>query len=106
MKADELRALSEGDLKIRHEEMAEEFFNLRFQNGTGQLENYKRLALVRRDIARIETIVRERALGIDIPVKAEEDRPKKRRKAEETVEETDQLLEDESKENLEEDSNG
>jgi large subunit ribosomal protein L29 len=43
----------------------EELFNLRFQSATGQLENHGRLRAVRRDIARIYTILRERELGID-----------------------------------------
>jgi ribosomal protein L29 len=42
----------------------EELFNLRFQSATGQLENHGRLKAVRRDIARIYTILRERELGI------------------------------------------
>ena len=42
----------------------EELFNLRFQGATGQLENHGRLRAVRKDIARIYTIVRERELGI------------------------------------------
>ena len=43
----------------------EELFNLRFQSATGQLESHGRLRAVRRDIARIYTIMRERELGID-----------------------------------------
>jgi large subunit ribosomal protein L29 len=43
----------------------EELFNLRFQSATGQLESHGRLRAVRRDIARIYTILRERELGID-----------------------------------------
>lgn len=42
----------------------EELFNLRFQSATGQLESHGRLKAVRRDIARIYTILRERELGI------------------------------------------
>ncbi|MCJ7826637.1 MAG: 50S ribosomal protein L29 [Demequinaceae bacterium] len=42
----------------------EELFNLRFQSATGQLENHGRLKAVKRDIARIYTILRERELGI------------------------------------------
>ncbi|BDZ41195.1 50S ribosomal protein L29 [Paraoerskovia sediminicola] len=42
----------------------EELFNLRFQSATGQLESHGRLKAVRRDIARIHTIIRERELGI------------------------------------------
>ncbi|MFZ4893387.1 50S ribosomal protein L29 [Plantibacter sp. Mn2098] len=42
----------------------EELFNLRFQSATGQLENHGRLRAVKRDIARIYTVIRERELGI------------------------------------------
>ena len=43
----------------------EELFNLRFQSATGQLDNNRRLQVVRRDIARIYTIMRSRELGIE-----------------------------------------
>lgn len=62
MKAFELRESGSQDLRTRLEEIKEEFFNLRFQNATGQLENYKQLGRIKRDIARIETILREREL--------------------------------------------
>ena len=51
----------------------EELFNLRFQSATGQLENHGRLRAVKRDIARIYTVIRERELGIratPVPVEA------------------------------------
>jgi large subunit ribosomal protein L29 len=51
-------------LAERLKEAREELFNLRFQGATGQLENHGRLRAVRRDIARIYTILRERELGI------------------------------------------
>jgi large subunit ribosomal protein L29 len=62
--AAELRALSGEDLAGKLSESKEELFNLRFQNATGQLENNARLRTVRRDIARIYTVLRERELGI------------------------------------------
>ncbi len=62
--AAELRALSADDLADKLREAKEELFNLRFQNATGQLENNARLRTVRRDIARIYTILTERELGI------------------------------------------
>ena len=62
MKPAEVRALSDAELARRLEELQQELFNLRFQLTTRQLENYKRLEAVRRDIARVRTIVRERAL--------------------------------------------
>ena len=55
----ELREMDEGELGTRLAEARQELFNLRFQHVTGQLDNYARLGQVRRDIARIETILRE-----------------------------------------------
>ncbi|MGH1563616.1 50S ribosomal protein L29 [Mumia sp. DW29H23] len=62
--AADLRALSAEDLAAKLGEAKEELFNLRFQAATGQLENNARLRTVRKDIARIYTVVRERELGI------------------------------------------
>ena len=62
--AAELRELNAEDLETKLRESKEELFNLRFQSATGQLENNSRLRTVRRDIARIYTVVRERELGI------------------------------------------
>ena len=60
----ELRELGDADLATRLGESKEELFNLRFQNATGQLDNHRRLQTVRRDIARIYTVMRERELGL------------------------------------------
>jgi large subunit ribosomal protein L29 len=60
----ELRELPDEDLMIRLRDSKEELFNLRFQVATGQLDNNRRLQTVRRDIARIYTVMRERELGI------------------------------------------
>ncbi|MGA9102218.1 50S ribosomal protein L29 [Aeromicrobium sp.] len=62
--AAELRALNAEDLEEKLKEAKEELFNLRFQNATGQLDNSARLKTVRREIARIYTVMRERELGI------------------------------------------
>jgi large subunit ribosomal protein L29 len=62
--AAELRALPDDALDEKLKEAKEELFNLRFQNATGQLDNTARLRAVRRDIARIYTVQRERELGI------------------------------------------
>ena len=62
--AHELDDLNAVDLETRLREAKEELFNLRFQAATGQLESHGRLRAVRRDIARIYTIIRERELGI------------------------------------------
>ena len=62
--ANELRNSDTEDLVIKLREAKEELFNLRFQAATGQLESHGRLRAVRRDIARIYTVMRERELGI------------------------------------------
>jgi large subunit ribosomal protein L29 len=63
MKAKDLRLLSEGELVEKEKELNEELFNLRFQQATGQLENVMRLPQVKRDIARVKTIFKEKALS-------------------------------------------
>ena len=80
MNADALRELSSDDLTERMDEVKEEFFNLRFQNATGQLENFAQIKRVKREIARIQTLVHERELGIEIepkPQKVAKAKPKK-----------------------------
>ena len=62
--ANELRNSDTEDLVTKLREAKEELFNLRFQAATGQLESHGRLRAVRRDIARIYTVMRERELGI------------------------------------------
>ncbi|MCL4541840.1 MAG: 50S ribosomal protein L29 [Chloroflexi bacterium] len=64
MKPADLRALSDEELAKRLDELQQELFNLRFQLTTRQLENYNRLDAVRRDIARVRTILRERELEV------------------------------------------
>ena len=63
-KAHELDEMNDVDLEARLREAKEELFNLRFQAATGQLESHGRLRTVKKDIARIYTVVRERELGI------------------------------------------
>ena len=67
-----LRTYTEEDLQRQLREAKEELFNLRFQAATGQLESHGRLRMVRRDIARIYTVLRERELGIIGYVEPEE----------------------------------
>jgi len=62
MKAEELRELTDEELQRKGQELVEELFNLRFQLATGQIENVGRITAVRRDIARVKTIQRERQL--------------------------------------------
>ena len=63
-KAEEFRGKTTEDLQEMLKELNEELFNLRFQAATGQLESHGRLTAVRKEIARIYTIIRERELGI------------------------------------------
>jgi large subunit ribosomal protein L29 len=62
--ATEYRGLESEELVQKLSEAKEELFNLRFQAATGQLESHGRLQAVRKDIARIYTVLRERELGI------------------------------------------
>jgi large subunit ribosomal protein L29 len=62
--AGDLRGLLDDELVTKLREAKEELFNLRFQSATGQLDNNARLRTVRKDIARIYTVMRERELGL------------------------------------------
>jgi large subunit ribosomal protein L29 len=62
--ARELRELGDAELLEKLREGKEELFNLRFQQATGQLENHGRMRAVKKDIARIYTLMTERELGI------------------------------------------
>jgi large subunit ribosomal protein L29 len=64
IKPGELHGLEDDELVAKLHEAKEELFNLRFQAATGQLESHGRLRAVRKDIARIYTVLRERELGI------------------------------------------
>jgi len=69
--AADLRGLSREELNAKVVELKEELFNLRFQAAVGQLESHGRLREVRKDIARVYTVIQERNLGIvDEPGKA------------------------------------
>ena len=63
MKPKDLRALNDGELLQKTKELKEELFNLRFQQATGQLDNTMRIPQVKRDIARVHTILREKTLS-------------------------------------------
>jgi len=71
LSAAELRSSSPEELVSKLAEAKEELFNLRFQGATGQLESHGRLRAVRKEIARIYTVLRERELGIIIDVEDE-----------------------------------
>ncbi len=64
VKAKELRDLSNEQLETKLAEFKEELFNLRFQLATGQLENPMRVRAVRKDIARVKTVMQERVRNI------------------------------------------
>lgn len=64
MKAKQVRQMSGKELEGKLLELKAELFNLRFQLATGQLDNPLRINVVRKDIARVKTILRERELGI------------------------------------------
>ena len=60
MKASELRELTVEELKQREVDLSEEIFNLRFQLATAQLENKMRVPQVKKDLARVKTLIKER----------------------------------------------
>jgi len=64
MKPSELRAMTDQELRAKEREVAHELFLLRFRHAAGQLDNAARLRTLRRELARIKTIIRERELGI------------------------------------------
>jgi large subunit ribosomal protein L29 len=64
MRAKEIRQMSEKELNSKLLDLKSELFNLRFQLATGQLDNPLKISTVRKDIARVKTISRERELFI------------------------------------------
>lgn len=70
MKINEIRDLSEQELVEKLNSLKEELFNLRFQNATNQLENPMRIAAVKKDIAKVKTIIKEKELGINASINA------------------------------------
>ena len=65
MKVSEIKELGPEDMQKKVDDLREELFNLRFQHGTGQLENPQKLKQAKKDIARLKTIMREVALKQD-----------------------------------------
>ncbi|WP_409339209.1 50S ribosomal protein L29 [Lacticaseibacillus paracasei] len=63
MKAKEITALTTAEMLDKEKQYKEELFNLRFQQATGQLENTARLSQVRKNIARIKTVLRQQPLN-------------------------------------------
>lgn len=65
MKANELRELTTEELQKKVADLKAELFNLRFQLATGQLENYRRVRAVRKDLARVKTVLWEREAKVE-----------------------------------------
>jgi len=63
MKARDLKELTAEELLKKEKDLKEELFNLRFQHSTGQLDNTARLKQVKKDVARLETVLRQKALN-------------------------------------------
>ncbi len=63
MKITEIRALSDEQLQSKLAELKKDFFNLRFQHATNQLDNPQKLKAVKHDIARVMTVIRQREIG-------------------------------------------
>ena len=63
MKASEIRELSAAELESKLKDLKAELFNLRFQHAINQLDNPMRLGAVKKDIARVKTIIREKELA-------------------------------------------
>jgi len=64
MKAGDVRSLSPEERQQKLVDMKQELFNLRFQHATGQLENPQRLKQIKRDVARVQTVIREEELPL------------------------------------------
>ena len=75
MRAAEIRRLSPEELTQRLDDSADDLFRLRFQLISGQLQNHRRIRQIRREIARIKTIIRERELQINQAMNEEEGTP-------------------------------
>ena len=89
MELDKIRNLSDGELQVEETKAAEQLFRLRFQMKLGQTEGVKKLRGLKKDIARIKTISRERSLGLhgEAP-KAESAEPVKAARAKKAAKKT------------------
>lgn len=93
----ELATMDDERLVVELKRAKEELFNLRFQSATGQLDSHGRLRAVKRDIARLYTVIRERELGISAspaPVEKAADKKKSKKADEASTSEKDQKAED------------
>jgi large subunit ribosomal protein L29 len=90
MKGQQIRELSDEELQQKEEELIEQLFKLRFQQAIGQIENPQKLKLIRKDIARVKTVIRERQITgqtISKSVEVEEEKEEKKKKEEKRKEE-------------------
>ena len=74
----DIRELNEGEINVRIAELEEERFRLKFRAGTETLEDPLRLRVIRKDVARLKTVLKEKIIGIDYAITAEA-KPKKTR---------------------------
>lgn len=65
MKIQDIRELSTQELEDKVKNLKQELFNLRFQNATNQLDNPSRIVSVKKDIARVKTVLKEKEIGIN-----------------------------------------
>ncbi|HEU0256221.1 MAG TPA: 50S ribosomal protein L29 [Microbacteriaceae bacterium] len=93
---DELETFDNERLTDELKKAREELFNLRFQAATGQLESHGRIRAVKRDIARIYTVIRERELGIRATPTPAEAKPKRSKKADKAAAEEKAVPADEA----------
>lgn len=70
MKANELFDMTNKELEVKLDSLKQELFNLRFKHATGQLENANQLNFVKKDIARVKTVLRQRELNISVEPKS------------------------------------
>ena len=73
MKISEIRDLSSQEIIDKIQDLKEELFNLRFQNAMNQLENPKRISAVKKDIAKLKTILKEQELGLNANMNSKEE---------------------------------
>lgn len=70
MKANELFDMTNKELEVKLDSLKQELFNLRFKHATGQLENANQLNYIKKDIARVKTVLRQRELNISVEPKS------------------------------------
>jgi len=79
MKASDIREQTAEELETRLNDIKKNLFNLKFQKAIGQLENTQALRNLRKDIALVETLLREKELGLNTDLEVKKPRPKKKK---------------------------